>query len=101
MMFEVQIGDINPEALSTWESNTDCLKIIENPIKINSGDWVHFIQSADDLFGNSVKLDWGSYAWQAKKEDILNLLKDSRMNTEGIEKLEDDRIYGVVFIEIA
>lgn len=101
MIFEVQIGNIKPEALETWKSNKDCYKIIDNPITINSGDWMYFIQTADELFGDSVQLDWGSYAWQAKKEDILYLLKDSRMNAEGLDKLEDGRVYGVVFIEIA
>lgn len=100
MLYRIYYGEISKTRKENWDNGeTNPYAVLEWTKNISIYDWVAFLGTARKYFADEIQIDWGSFAWKAKMQDILNLKRDLYANVEGEKELKADTEYGVVFIE--
>ena len=109
MMYETWCGKIDEEAYEREKdgySNTGiCLfpkDVLKNCFEFSSSDWFTIVLNAEEMFGNSTWMDWGSFFCRGDYETMksfLNIIKADESTMEKFEALPKEGDYGFVFIE--
>lgn len=104
MDYRVYYGEISEGGRSAWDekeiSPFDVLK--ENLDIEHLPNWISFLGWARRNLRDEVQIDWGSFAWRCCGSDLQKLMEeDPGCRIEGYDKIEPEKEYGVVFIEMA
>lgn len=71
MLSSIYYGEIQSDKLVSWNENKDPYNIlVENNRVYKLGGW-EFLDIANKLFDNEKQVDWGSYAYQCTKEQLV------------------------------
>ncbi len=97
-MTSLYYGEIKPERLETWNTNSDPYDILVERHEI-SPKLLFQLHYAERICSNEVKVDWGSFAYQCTKAQLKELEQACSLEIKGLEELRDDYIYGLVWIE--
>lgn len=103
MVHQTYYGEISDEWKQDWgDAGEDPFQVLRKNNDFKCGDWETFFQLAPEVFTDEVQVDWGSFAYKATKDMLIEMRKRShgacRVRDES--KLQDGVIYGVVFIEM-
>lgn len=97
-MTSLYYGEIKPERLKTWFDNHDPYDILVERIEISPK--LHFqLNYANQMCSDEVKVDWGSFAYKCSKEQLLKLSEKCHLDIKGIDELDDEKTYGLVWVE--
>jgi len=55
---------------------------------------------ANEYFGKSYQFDWGSFIWECPFDKLEKFSEKSRIKIPNIHKLDRNKKYGIVFIEL-
>lgn len=102
MLYQIYHGEILKDREKDWNSQKDgdpYSLLSNNEKSIKKIDWITFIGYANKNFRDPKNIDWGSFAWKCNKQELEKLVEDTNCIVEGIEELENNKDYGVVFIE--
>lgn len=101
MVCEIFYGEISEKRKALWDNGDDNpFIILEWRKEFRILDFISFFYWAKRYLKNEIKIDWGSFAWQGSREDILRLVREVHGELEDESVLEDGIEYGVVFIEM-
>ena len=100
MMSVIICGEIKPERLDTWNSNTDPFDILKEKREIYKLDALKFLRTAEQLFTDKIRVNWGSFAYRCTKEQLELLQTKTGCVIEGLDAMNTDAEYGIIFIEI-
>ncbi len=100
MMSSIYYGKIKEERLATWQDNSEPYDILVVNHEIHRiGGW-DFLDYANVNFSDKVQVDWGSFAYQCSGRQLKKFERKTQCEIEKIENVNDEEIYGVVFIEL-
>lgn len=98
-MYKLIVGEISRERKENWHSCND------NPYAVWDGAAfaeencrISALSSADYCLRNRVEVDWGSVAWKGSAGEIRRLFEAERLDSSGLENLEADKDYAVLFL---
>lgn len=98
-MYKLIVGEISRERKENWNSCND------NPYAVWEGKEfaaencrISALSSADYCLRNRVDVDWGSVAWKGNAREISRLFEAERLDSSGLENLEADKDYVVLFL---
>ena len=101
-MYKIIVGHISPARILDWFQKD------ENPYAVWKGEVlvsevcnVASWRTADGFLRDRVDVDWGSVAWKANKQELTRLFHTCRWDASGLQSLDDEKDYAVVFIESA
>ena len=104
-MHHIYVGEISEEWQKNWGKEHEPYDVLDIMFCINAffGSGGEFYWT-DKHCTDEVKVDWGSYAWKCKGKELIELLGTSSFSEDfrGEVKtlcIEQDKEYGVVFIE--
>lgn len=97
MVSDIYYGLIKEDRLDSWESNKDPYDILENKIRINVGGWNFLFK--DEILRERTQVDWGSFAYKATYEELVQLGKALKCEIPELHKFNKDTEFGVVIIE--
>ena len=107
MVYNIYYGDIRDEWAEDWSEKNpkgDPFEVLTNDHGIypplGSG-WFGFHMVADEHFTDRIEIDWGSRAWKCRGQDLIDLHAKGAITVNGIESVDPEKIYGVVFIEMS
>ena len=84
-----------------WNSpDDDPYEVLEKNNSIRAGNWIEFFEYAKTHLSDEIQVDWGSFAWKCKGEDLLQMNRDICWSMENTDSIQPDKEYGVVFIEM-
>lgn len=99
MMSSIFYGEIKEDRLKTWKENKNPYDILADNNRIERlGGW-DFLFIADELFTDCVQVDWGSFAYKCTKDQLIKLMEKTHCKISDIEFLNQNQIYGIIFIE--
>ncbi len=97
-------GEISDEGKTVWDNNEiSPFDILSKNKHIEfRGGWVDFLGWARRCLHDEVQVDWGSFAWKGCGRD-LQMLKENHPDCtiESFDDIEQEKEYGVVFIEMS
>ena len=105
MVYSIEYGEI----CDAWEENwgnagDDPFHVLKERhgirFSIGSG-WFGFHLWADEHCTDRIEIDWGSRAWKCKGKELIDLDAEGSTEVYGIESVDPDKTYGVVFIEMS
>lgn len=100
MMYTIYYGELSESRKETWDTGEDNpYQVLQDTRKISANDWMGFLGVARKHLREEIQIDWGSFAWKATKNELINLCKVPGISARGVKSLEADKEYGVVFIE--
>ncbi|NLG05574.1 MAG: hypothetical protein GX567_17385 [Clostridia bacterium] len=100
MMSSIYYGKIKEERLATWQDNSEPYDILVDNHEIHRvGGW-SFLDYANANFSDKVQVDWGSFAYKCSGKQLKKFQRKTLCEIEKIENVNDEEIYGVVFIEL-
>ncbi len=97
-MTSLYYGEIKPERMETWNTNNDPYDILIERHEI-CPKLLFQLHYAERICSDEVKVDWGSYAYKCTKNQLKQLEEACKLKIEGLDNLEDDKVYGLVWIE--
>lgn len=97
-MTSLYYGEIKPERLETWNTNSDPYDILVERHEI-SPKLLFQLHYAERICSDEVKVDWGSFAYKCTKNQLQQLEETCKLKIEGLDDLEDGKVYGLVWIE--
>lgn len=99
MMSSIFYGEIKEDRLKTWKENKNPYDILTDNNRIERlGGW-DFLFIADELFTDCVQVDWGSFAYKCTKAQLIELMEKTYCKISDVEFLNQNQIYGIIFIE--
>ena len=106
MVFRIIYGEITDKRKACWNSDEENpFDITKNEIEIDepaSWGWVGFLNWADTNLHDKIAVDCGSFAWKCTGSALKRLKIDgpsSKIN--GFDSIDEEKEYGVVFIEMS
>jgi len=100
-MYKMIVGEISRQRKEKWDLKSD------NPYSVWDGKAfaaevcrISALSSADYCLRNRLDVDWGSVAWKGNAREIRRLFEAERLDATGLNRLEADKDYAVVFIEL-
>ncbi len=100
-MYKMIVGEISRLRQEKWDIPND------NPYSVWDGKAlaaetcrISALSSADYCLRDRVEVDWGSIAWKGTSKEIRRVFEAERLDTSPLEKLEGNRDYAVVFLEL-
>ncbi len=101
--FRYYYGELTEETLAAWDKISDPFKILtkkkalERRDRHDTGWWVD--KFADENFMNKREVEeYGSRAYQCTGAQLKQLQKETGWIIPGIGRVDDDKIYGLVYI---
>jgi len=102
MNYSIYYGELSQKRKDDWDNGEENpFSVLEKKRRIKCMDWVAFLGAARKCFYDEVQIDWGSFAWKAKKKDLLKIKEAMCVEIEDENELEDNKEYGLVFIEMS
>lgn len=99
MMSTIYYGIIREDKKISWNQNRDPYKILEHNIEINRlGGW-KFLDLSKKLFYGEVQVDWGSFAYKCRKQQLVELSRITNCEIPYLNELKEQQEYGIIFIE--
>lgn len=99
LMYEIIIGELSEERKVGWkELDVDPDEVLEKTL-FRSQCRMGTLSSAADSFRNEIQLNWGSFAWKAKKKDLIKFFKKHKYPKDILSDLDSVKTYGVVYID--
>lgn len=99
MLSSIYYGEIKKEKLESWNTNNNPYEILEENNRVYKLCGWKFLDLANKLFTDEKQVDWGSFAYKCTKEQLQELIVQTKCSIEKIEELESGKIYGIVFVE--
>ena len=102
MIYHIFYGEISDDRQKNRDNgDDDPFSVLKRNIDI-SVNWLEFLNWAKKHLSEEIKIDWGSFAWKGTGNDIKQLKKDKPYEViEEYRKIDPEKIYGVVFIEMS
>ena len=103
MRYYVYYGEITEENIINWSTCEKPYAILKknNPISGILPYWDESLSWADTHFSDRIQVDWGSFAWKCCGQDLLEFNRAfPKTQIDGIDGIDRERLYGVVFIEM-
>ena len=101
-MYKMIVGEISRARKDRWDIRSD------NPYSVWDGKAfaaevcrISALSSADYCLRDRLDVDWGSVAWKGNEREIRRLFEAERLNASGLQQLEQNKDYAVLFLEIA
>lgn len=99
-MYRIYYGELSEARKEKWDNEEDNpYAVLTWTKKISSNDWIGFLANARKYLREEIQIDWGSFAWKATGNELMNLNNVRGICVEGVKKLDSYGEYGVVFIE--
>ena len=99
-MYKFVVGTISQQRKENWFCKNDNpyavwegAALVERTCCI--GSWC----IASEHLRDQVNVDWGSIAWRGTREEITELFAACNLQSDGLEQLQENTDYAVVFIE--
>ncbi len=100
MVYRILYGEISQSRKEKWDNGEENpYDVLQWSKEISARDWMEFLASGKKYLREEIQIDWGSFAWKATKNELLNLCKVPGITVRGVNKLDSEIEYGVVFIE--
>ncbi len=97
-MTSLYYGKIKPERLATWNDNDNPYDILEERKEIVPKMGFE-LYTASKICSDEIKVDWGSFAYKCTKSQLRELEEKCRIKIDGLDELDDNVVYGLVWIE--
>ncbi len=98
-MYKILFGIISSKRRRNWnDRDEDPYKVLDECLYERECS-IGTLPSAGKAFRDEVQIDWGSYAWKAKKREIRRFFRRKGYPEEVLEKFDSDEEYGVVYID--
>ena len=101
-MYKMIVGEIGSMRRDKWDIKND------NPYSVWDGKpfaaencRISALSSADYCLRSRVDVDWGSVAWKGNAEEIERLFEAERLDASGLEDLQPEKDYAVLFLELS
>lgn len=98
-MYEIIIGEISDERKIGWKKLTSKPEEVLEKTLFRSPCRMSTLQSAAESFRNEIQLDWGSFAWKARKQELIKFFKKHGYPKDLLADLDGIKTYGVVYID--
>lgn len=98
-MYEIMVGEISEERKVNWKNTSVKPEEVLDKIIFRCKCRMSTLSSAADSFRNEVQLDWGSFAWKARKKELLKFFKKYGYPKELLSDLDTVKTYGVVYVD--
>lgn len=99
MLSSIYYGEIRAEKLASWNENKNPYEILEENNRVYKlGGW-KFLDVANQLFTDEKQVDWGSFAYKCTKEQLQELIAQTKCSIDKMDELESGKTYGIVFVE--
>ena len=87
-------------SLASESTNMDPFDILREKREIHKLDALKFLRTAEQLFTDQIQVDWGSFTYRCTKEQLKLLQTKTGCVIEGLDAMNTDAEYGIIFIEI-
>lgn len=95
MMCSAYFGEISDERKSNWYiGSNDPYSILKSRIEL-PGKGHELLGRGADFFHEKIQIDWGSFAWKCKKDEIIAFLNDCKSDLPWLQKKTEDLIHSV------
>lgn len=98
-MYELIIGKINQKRNAQWDlKDEDPFDILETEL-YRAITNLNGVVYCSEYLRDKVKIDWGSWAWKANKQELIQLNSNFELVHFSPDVFSDGEEYGVVFVE--
>jgi len=100
-MYKIIVGEISKTRKQKWDiRNHNPYSVWDGKALAASDCRISALSSADYCLRDRVEVDWGSIAWKGNNQEILRLFDAERLDKSGLEGLEQNKDYAVLFQEL-
>ena len=101
MVSYVYYGELTDEWKNNWGAGDEPYDMLKKYNQISfGGDGMGIFSWAKEHCSDEVQVDWGSYAWKCRGEELIRLSRKKSNYVQDAELIDPEKEYGVVFIEI-
>ena len=98
-MYEILIGEISDDRNQKWDNGeTDPYTVI-NKTMFSGQCTISTLQEAGKYFYDEIQVDWGCFAWKARKCELMRFFRRKGYPLSELEHFDIYKEYAVVYID--
>ena len=98
-MYEILIGELSKDRKLKWDNGlTDPYSVVEKAMYSGSCT-MGTLQEAGKYFRDEIQVDWGCFAWKARKCELMKFFRRKGYPVEELEQFDPFKEYAVVYID--
>ena len=98
-MYEILIGEISKSRKSKWDNGSTDPYAVLSKVLYSGRCTMGTLQEAGNHFRNEIQVDWGCFAWKARKCELMKFFKRKGYPIDEIKSLDDFKEYAIVYID--
>lgn len=98
-MYKILFGIISRQRRQNWRKGDDNPYNVLDECIYEQECSMGTLPSAGKAFRDEVQIDWGSYAWKARKREINRFFRRKGYPKEVLDRFDSKEEYGVVYID--